>query len=138
MNITIDSSPQDRDINVIYQGLSSYHATSFPDAQEQSLACYLRDEQGHIVGGVTGSLLYTSFYIKFLWLPETLRGLGYGRQLMTALEKAIMKQGVTHIFVDTFSNQAPNFYLKLDYIETGRLPHFPMHDVDRIYFTKAL
>jgi hypothetical protein len=46
-------------------------------------------------------------------------------------------QGGRHVFLDTFSFQAPGFYLKHGYEVFGELPGFPAGHT-RFYLKKAL
>jgi len=64
-------------------------------------------------------------YINLMWLPEDLRGQGYGRQLLEMTEDEGRKRGAKYAYLDTFSFQAPEFYKKLGYQNFGKLEDFP-------------
>ncbi|MCA2017291.1 GNAT family N-acetyltransferase [Vibrio tritonius] len=130
--------PSSTDIGKLYQGLMSLHEQQFPNLKEQNVACFLHDDSERVVGGVCGSMLATSLYIQYLWIEPHLRGMGWGRALMLHLETTVKDKGITHLFVDTFVGQAPNFYILLGFNETGRLRHFPVLGSERIYFSKTL
>jgi ribosomal protein S18 acetylase RimI-like enzyme len=76
-------------------------------------------------------------YVNLLWVSEQHRGQGWGSALMQKAETEARKRGVGHVFLDSFSFQAPQFYAKLGYHEYGRLKEFPPGN-DRISLTKAL
>jgi len=76
-------------------------------------------------------------YVNLLWVSERHRGKGWGRSLMQTAEAEARKRGVRHVFLESFSFQAPKFYAKLGYQEYGRLKDFPAGN-DRISMTKVL
>jgi GNAT superfamily N-acetyltransferase len=80
---------------------------------------------GNTAGGVIGAVFWDWLYIDLMWLPEGLRGRGLGRELLQSLEEEARKQGARHVFLDTFSFQAPGFYQKHGYEVFGELPGFP-------------
>ncbi len=51
-------------------------------------------------------------------------------------EAEARKCGVRHVFLDSFTFQAPKFCAKLGYREVARLKEFPAGH-DRVFMTKA-
>lgn len=72
-----------------------------------------------------------------MWIPEELRGQGYGHQLLLAIEEQARQHGAAHVFLDTFSFQAPDFYKQHGYHVFGELAGFPSGH-QRIFMTKQL
>jgi GNAT superfamily N-acetyltransferase len=72
-----------------------------------------------------------------LWVSETVRGSGYGTALMQAAEREAVRRGVRNIFLNTFSFQAVDFYLKLGYTIFGELEDFPPGH-KRVFLQKKL
>ena len=98
-------------------------------------------DNGDLIGGVTGWTSYGWLLVKTLWVSETLRGSGIGKQLMLAAEKEGKKLGCHSAWLDTSSSDARSFYMKLGYIDFGilengpdRLPEFH----NRWFMKKAL
>ena len=54
-------------------------------------------------------------FIRILWVSEALRGQGFGQRLVEMAERRATERGCRHVFLDTFSFQAPGFYEKLGY-----------------------
>ena len=64
-------------------------------------------------------------FVELLFVPETLRGQGFGEKLMRQAEDLAREAGCTGIWLDTFSFQAPDFYKRLGYTEFGTLADYP-------------
>jgi GNAT superfamily N-acetyltransferase len=77
------------------------------------------------VGGVLGEVYWGWFYLDLLWVKEELRGRGYGHRLLEIAEDEARKRGAKHVYLDTFSFQAPDFYERHGYQVFGELEDFP-------------
>ena len=63
--------------------------------------------------------------IDFFWIEENIRKRGYGKKLLTEMEKLAKEKGCDIIEVDTFSFQAPDFYIKNGYEVIGIAENVP-------------
>jgi GNAT superfamily N-acetyltransferase len=136
--ITFHENPSDNDLKVVQQGLDATVNELFPDKSRTYIALFVRDEEGRIVGGVNGN--YGTFrwlYVNALWVEESLRGRGFGTQLMNRIEAEAIKHGCKNAFLNTMSFQAPEFYKKLGYTVFAELEDFPAEH-SRIFFRKKL
>ena len=120
----------------IIKGLLAFNARAVGKAKYKSLTITLRQGK-QIVGGLAGSTWMGWLYVDLLWIADRYRGKGYGRVLMNKAEIEAQKRGVQHVFLNSFSFQAPGFYKKLGYKEFGRLKNFPGGHI-RYWFKKAL
>ena len=57
---------------------------------------------------------------------------------MAEVEQQAKQYGVTDIYLDTYSFQAPEFYAKLGFKEVGRYTGFPTEGVDKIFLQKKI
>ena len=101
------------------------------------LAAVARDEEGNLVGGVSGRTLYRWLLIEVVWVHEDLRGAGLGARLMAMAEAEAIGRGCIGAQVDTVTFQAPGFYRKLGYETVGTVEGFPP-GYARHYFSKRL
>ena len=72
------------------------------------------------------------------WVHEDMRGTGVGASLMTAFEDEARKRGCTHVFVTSFTFQAPGFYQRLGYKEIFRWESVPTRGRDDVHMRKEL
>ena len=100
------------------------------------LAFTVRDAAGAIVGGLWGRTGYGFLFVELL-ASGPARGAGIGREVMAQAEGAARQRGLTGIWLDTWTFQAPGFYEKLGFAEVGRIPNYPPGH-DRIFFMKRL
>ena len=102
--------------NVAVTGLSEYH----------SVSVFLRDEHDEVLGGCIGAIWGGWLSVGFLWVSESLRRRGYGRQLLAAAERYAIERGCTRAWLTTFSFQAPEFYPRLGYETFAVLEDHPL------------
>jgi GNAT superfamily N-acetyltransferase len=93
--------------------------------------------KGRALSGVSRAKPFSGWlFIRYLWVSDSLRGRGIGRELMAGAEAHALERGCHSAWVDTFSFQAPGFYPKLGYEVFGELDYPPGHK--RIFLRKRL
>lgn len=128
----------DREVEgILIRGVREFNDTILGVERSRSLAALARDQNGEIVGGVSGRTLYGWFLIQVVWVREDLRGTGLGARLMARAEAEAIRRGCTGAQVDTVTFQAPGFYSKLGYHEVGTVENFPP-GYRRHFFAKQL
>lgn len=100
------------------------------------LAITVRNCRDEIVGGLWGRTGYGFLFVELLALGSA-RGNGLGRQVMAMAEAEAGKRGLSGIWLDTWTFQAPEFYRGLGFEECGRIRDYPPGH-DRIFFVKRL
>ena len=113
MKIEFTNNPQTQDIDFLSEkinlGFKSYgsaHAFGF----------FIRDN-GKMIAGCNGSVVYNFIYIDQLWVHQDYRSRGIGKQLMEAVHNYGHKVGCQMVTVQTMSFQnAESFYEKLGYV----------------------
>jgi len=138
MNVQFVLNPPKNIKDVIYSGLKSFNMRHLPDEDIQTLACYVEDDQGNFAGGLTGEIYTNTLFVEFLWVDDQHRDSGIGSMLMARVESEAKAFGVTDMYLDTYSFQAPNFYAKLGFKEMGRYKGFPTVGVDKIFLQKRI
>jgi GNAT superfamily N-acetyltransferase len=120
----------------IGKALGAHNHAAIGKSDRRAFAVTIRDKR-KIVGGVVAETFFGWMFVNMLWVSGPHRGRGLGRSLMEAAEAEARKRGVRNVYLDSFSFQAPKFYLKLGYREFGRLNDFPSGH-SRHWLTKAL
>jgi ribosomal protein S18 acetylase RimI-like enzyme len=122
----------------VLRGLSAYNAARVGPRNSSPLAISLRDDGGTIVGGLVGELKWEWLHVDLLWIDDAHRGQGHGEALMATAEEAARRHGARGIYLSTMSIQAPGFYPRLGYSETGRMEDYPVAGNRVHHFAKAL
>lgn len=108
------------------------------DAGEVPLEVYAHGPKGELVGGLTGHTWATWLHVDLLWVADDAQGVGLGARLLASAEEAARSErGCRHARLETWSFQAPGFYLKQGYREAGRVEDHPPGAVE-ILFVKDL
>lgn len=123
--ITLDNDPSETDIDVVYNALVAFNRSVTGPTTTQKIAVFARDEEGKIIGGVTGVTHYQWLLINLLWLREDVRGQGVGTALMEMVEAEAIRRGCFAAKLDTTSFQALDFYRKLGYSVFGQVDDYP-------------
>lgn len=138
MNIQFVLNPPKNIKETIYQGLRAFNSQHFACEDIQSFACYAEDREGNFAGGLTGEIFTNTLFVEFLWVDGAKRHVGTGSKLMARMETEAKLLGVTHLYLDTYSFQAPDFYAKLGFKEVGRYTGFPSKGIDKIFLQKEI
>jgi GNAT superfamily N-acetyltransferase len=135
LRLDIEDAPAEADVEVLPNGLEAFNESRWPAHQPwRPLAVFARDG-GSVVAGLGGETYAGWLFIRYLWVGEALRRKGIGRELIAGAEARALERGCHSAWVDTFSFQAPGFYLKLGYEPFGELD-YPPHT--RLFLQKRL
>jgi len=129
--------PAREDVDALIRRLSAFNSQFAGDEQYRPLAFFLRDVDGEMASGISGSTSWNWLAIELLWVRQDLRGQGYGGRLLDAAEQEAVRRGRDRALLDTMSFQAPRFYQERGYTIFGELADFPGGHA-RFYLTKRL
>ena len=94
-------------------------------------------ERGKIIAGLVGYTNWQWLYIETLAVDAAYRGKGLGRKLVQQAEQIARERQCHGVWVDTFTFQSPEFYLRLGYEPFGQLDSFPAGH-QRVFLRKLL
>jgi len=77
--------------------------------------CFVEEEDGKILGAITGRAYYNEVHIGDLIVSKDCRRSGLGSKLVKAVEEYYSGKCYDIITLTTFGFQAPEFYKKLGY-----------------------
>jgi GNAT superfamily N-acetyltransferase len=129
--------PRDEDVQFLDDRINEHNMVRTGRRDYLPLAVFQRGEHNEIIAGLYGYTWAGWLEIRLVWVRDDLRGQGYGRRLVEAAEAEARIRGCKHIWLDSFTFQAPAFYQKLGYEVFGTLAGFPPPD-DRVFLTKTL
>ncbi|MGG7177374.1 GNAT family N-acetyltransferase [Clostridium paraputrificum] len=137
MKYKITEKPSSEDKEIIFQKLLKYNFSKIEDKEPKELGIFLEDKEGSKVAGLIGETHGNWLEIEYLWVDEENRGQNIGRELMKKAETIGRERGCRFVFLNTFSFQAPEFYVKLGYEEKFVQNEYPRTG-KRHYYTKSL
>ncbi len=132
----LDPPPADV-VAAIADGISRHNSRD--SVLRENFAIVKRGDSGRLMGGVTASVSFSVLFINNIWVEESDRLTGVGRELMMAAEEEGRERQAKAACVDTLSTQAPEFYEKLGYAEFARVEgEIEGQRLDRIWLRKYL
>jgi GNAT superfamily N-acetyltransferase len=106
-------------------------------ADRGALSVKATDETGELVGGLTARTWGGLCAIELLWVRDDSRGDGWGSRILEAAEAEARRRGCDRVAVSSFTFQAPGFYQRHGYVETGRALGIPGGHAD-VHLFKSL
>lgn len=117
--------------------------TTFEDFSSRAIGekrrhfCLLARDAGKIVAACKGYNYADDFHINQIAIAESHRTGGLGRRILAACEDLARERGCRTLRVDTYSYQAPGFYLKCGFEEYHRIRNY-RGDHDRVFFRRSV
>jgi GNAT superfamily N-acetyltransferase len=118
-------SPEQTDIDRLRKGLAEHTRSQSIAVDSKRLAVFLEDAQGAMYGGLVASTYWGWLDIQAVWLPEAVRGQGYGAKLLAMAEAESIRRGCPNSFVDVAGFQGLCFFEKYGYVTFGTLADRP-------------
>jgi GNAT superfamily N-acetyltransferase len=136
-HVALVEEPQDAELAVVGFAIKDYNQLRAGLDNHKRLCVFLYAPDESVAGGLIGSTYWDWLYVSLLWVKEDLRGRGHGHRLLALAEDEARNRGAKNAYLDTFSFQAPDFYLKQGYRVFGQLDDFPAGH-QRYFLTKEL
>ena len=121
LTLELDEHPSEEELRELVDGVRVYNRAITGRERPRAVACFLRDDAGHIVGGAHCALWGRSVHIEAMWVAESHRGNGHGSALLKAVETYAASHGHVLAYLETTSFQARPFYESLGYRVFGEL-----------------
>ncbi|MBF9072258.1 GNAT family N-acetyltransferase [Streptacidiphilus fuscans] len=128
MTYELLTGDRDPELNeILERGLDEYNfaATGTSAADQDAFSLKVVDEAGEVVGGLSAWTWAGLCGISMLWVREENRKDGWGTKLLLAAEEEARRRGCDRVAVASFTFQAPAFYQRHGYVETGRTQGIP-------------
>jgi GNAT superfamily N-acetyltransferase len=137
MTLGVSERAQPEDVCFLEERINAYNVERTQIADGTDVAIFVRDTDGTILAGLYGWTWGGCLEIESLWVHESLRGKGYGSELLRTAEQTALARGCRLALLDTHSFQAPAFYLKRGYAIFGVLDDYPV-GYQKYYLKKPL
>ncbi|MDA0383839.1 GNAT family N-acetyltransferase [Vibrio owensii] len=138
MKLEFKLNPEQNDLDFIRDGIRAYNRMHLPDGDVNAIGCFARNDEGKVIGGLTGEMFNNTVFVEYLWVDAEARTSGLGSKLISLLEEQVKPHGVTHLYLDTYSFQALDFYLKLGFEKVGQYSGYPSAGIDKHFLQKQI
>lgn len=138
MNFYFINSPAKADIGFIYDKLHDFNTEYFGTLQQSEFCIFATGANGEYIAGLCGKIIFTIINIDYLWVSDSHRFNGLGKALIQEAEIEARNKGIKKLFVETYTFQAVEFYLKLGFNEVGRYTDYPKAGIDKVMLQKSL
>lgn len=130
--------PSKDDLRAIVATLDAYNDAHSGMVDQPGFAVLIRDlETKAAIGRLYATDGYGWAFIRYLAIPENLRGQGLGQRVIMEAEKIARERGYIGVWLDTFEFQARPFYEKLGFEVFGQLEGGP-GAIPRYFLKKRL
>jgi GNAT superfamily N-acetyltransferase len=118
--------------------LSAYNLAASGVDERSEFTVKVEDDADELVAGLSGWIGGTCAGIALVWVREDRRTQGAGAQLLDAAEQVARERGCSQIVVSSFTFQAPGFYERHGFVETGRTQGLPVQGAADVHLVKHL
>src|SRR5262252_9566799 len=116
----VTSEPSSKDVQFLEDQINEHNVMRTGRRDFQPLGVFVGGDDGSIIAGLYVSPRWT-LEVKFVWVREDLRGRGHGRRMLEAAGAEARKRGCEHVWLDSYTFQAPTFYRQFGYQAFGSL-----------------
>ncbi|WP_161978972.1 GNAT family N-acetyltransferase [Streptococcus sp. S784/96/1] len=114
----------DGQVKEVEEALECYDAQFIRTPQDGKISIGFLNETGKVIAGLAAVMTaFKILYVSTVFVDESYRRQGLGRQLMEEMETRAKLLGANTIRLDTFDWQGYDFYKSLDYQEVGHYVH---------------
>lgn len=119
--------------------LESYTKKIVPELEHnhQHLS-FVYESEGVVLGRIVGFIHWNFLQIELFYVSDNTQGKGIGTKLLNHVEAIAKEQGVSYIFLETMSFNAPKFYEKNGYQLVGRIDNSPLENQTRFFYKKNI
>lgn len=135
--ITVVGADPDLDAQ-LDAGLTAFNVQATGADDQRKLTVRVTGGDGRLVAGLSGWTWGTCCGISMVWVRADARREGWGAQLLAAAEAEARSRGCGQVVVSSFTFQAPGFYERHGYVETGRTEGIPRAGSADVHLRKAL
>ena len=122
--LTISDGPDKDSEAAILSALKAYNVERFGPSDWRELVIALRNDEGSVIGGLSGHTARGWLYTSLLFIPEEMRGQGLGPKLLAIAEDEARKRGCKGAYIDTMSPDALAIYKACGYEIFGQIEGF--------------
>jgi GNAT superfamily N-acetyltransferase len=137
ISVAVERDPDHATKSAIQTGLFDANVESTGDGNFDLVFVAARDLSSMVIGGVVGEAYWGWVYFTTVWVHPDHRRKGLASRMLKAAEAEAARKGYTQAYLDTFSFQYPDLYLRSGYEIFGQLDDFPAGS-KRLFMRKTI
>ena len=114
MEVSTIEEPSPEESKPIEVGIMEYGLSQVNGIAPKKWAFHAM-ENGEIIGGATGRVHFSQFYLDNIWVKEEFRSKGIGTRLHEAIIACAKQSACKRIQLNTLNEKAVEFYVGLSY-----------------------
>lgn len=128
----------EKEVTSLEDNLDKYDRQFIRYPKEGQVSIGIKDDTGTLIAGLDATMTaFNILYVSTVFVSESYRRAGLGRQLMSEMEKQAKALGANTIRLDTFDWQGYDFYKAIGYEEVGHYRH-EADDYSEHFFVKRI
>lgn len=137
IKIAVELTPDRASQRAIQQGLFDANVKATGDGHFDAVWVTARDAHASVIGGVVGEAYWGWVNFTTLWVHPDHRRQGIASRMLKQAEAEAVRLGCTQAYLDTFTFQSPELYLRAGYEVFGQLDNFPA-GAKRLFMRKTI
>ena len=137
ITIELEKNPKSNTTKQIRNGLISHNLANSAISQGETFALKAYSKKQELVGGLVAWQWGGCIEIEYLWVAKQARGAKLGTKLLNQLESLLSGYAHKTIITNTYSFQAPEFYLKNGFVITDKTVGYP-DNVTKFFLKKTI
>ena len=131
--LVVDDSPEPADLALLEERVARAAIEAAQVGEDRPFGIFMRDDDGRIVGGISGMTWGGCCELHAMWVDESLRGRGFARALMAEAESLARRRGCSLVQFFAYDLLAPGLYERLGYESVGVVEGCPAGSAARWY-----
>lgn len=132
-HLVVEDEPDPRDLALLEEKLAAAAVAAVGVGEEEEFGIFVRDDDGRIVAGASGSVWGGCCQIHALWVDGPQRGRGLAKDLMAEAEAMARRRGCRLVMGLTYDVLTRGFYDRLGYRTVGIIEDCPVGTATRWY-----
>jgi GNAT superfamily N-acetyltransferase len=131
--LVVETQPDPLDLALLEERLADAAVEAAGVGDVHEFGIFVRDDDGHVVAGVSGSFWGGCCQVHVVWVDGPLRGRGLARALLAEAEAEARRHGCWLLMGLTYECLTADFYDRLGYRTVGVLEDCPAGTSTRWY-----
>ena len=131
--LVVENPPSAADVALLEQRVAEAANDAARLGEEHEFGIFARDDDGHVVAGISGIVWGGCCELQAMWVDESLRNRGLAHALMAGAEAEARRQGCALVVFHAYDLLARGLYERLGYDTVGVIENCPEGSAARWY-----